>query len=232
MSDSNNGKKKNLYALRYGNTDGEQRFGHPTADNEISAVLLRSGYFHDHFISLDGTGEGFRAGGTICRSPGSFQVKAGDTNSDSDQTIIMRAENGDIHISAPTGNIIMEGKSILLKASGEGGGFIDIDGAAKVNIHGGSDGVKVTGTGGVSIVSERTLDMIGHTVSNIYGGIIDMADANSCNFISKPSKNGIKGVPGGEKVSQAASLASQFGLTGLIPGVAKLEDRMKLFGGE
>ena len=59
-----------------------------------------------------------------------------------------------------------------------------------------------------------------------------MADAKSCNFISKPSKNGIKGVPGGEKVDQALSVASKFGLTGLIPGVAKLEDRMKLFGGE
>tara|TARA_Y100001968_G_scaffold333372_1_gene395803 strand:+ start:1939 stop:2628 length:690 start_codon:yes stop_codon:yes gene_type:complete len=228
MSDSDNGKKKNLYAIRYGNSDGELRFGHVTGDNEITAVLLRSGYFHDHFISLDGTGEGYRAGGTICRSPGSFQVKAGDTNSDNDQTIFMRAENGDVLISAPTGNIILEGKSILLKASGQGGGVVDIDAAAKVNIHGGSDGVKVTGTGGVSIVSERTLDVIGHTVTNIYGGIIDMADANSCNFISKPSKNGVKGVPGADKLT---SLTSQFGLTGLIPGVAKLEDRMKLFGG-
>ena len=67
MSDSDNGKKKNLYALRYGNSDGELRFGHVTGDNEITAVLLRSGYFHDHYITLDGTGE-------LCTSTGLLSV--------------------------------------------------------------------------------------------------------------------------------------------------------------
>ena len=68
--------KKNPYTYRKGTSDAEMKFGHCTADNEIDAAILRSGYFHDHYISLGATGDSHRKGGTICKSPGSFQVKS------------------------------------------------------------------------------------------------------------------------------------------------------------
>ena len=162
------GQKKNIYAYRLGTNDGEIRFGHPTGDNQISACLLRSGFFHNHYITMDGTGERHRAGGTICRSPGSFQVKAGDNCGPSDQSIMMKAENGNILISAPNGKIILDASNILIKSSGggKGDGIIEIDANDKVNIVGKGDGVKITGTAAVKMVSDRTVDVIGGTVCN------------------------------------------------------------------
>ena len=192
MADTS-GEKKNLYAYRMGTNDGEIKFGHVTGENQISACLLRSGFFHNHYITLDGTGERHRAGGTMCRSPGSFQVKAGDKCGPEDQTIMMRAENGDILLSAPTGKIILDAANILIRTSGgDGSGIIEIDASDKVNITGKGDGVKIEGTAYCKMVSEKTVEVIGGTVCNIYGGVIDMADGNVVAINSKPSKTGIK----------------------------------------
>ena len=62
-------KKQNPYRIRYGTADGEIKFGHLTADNEISAVMIRDNYEPEgkHYISLDRTGDAHRAYGTICR---------------------------------------------------------------------------------------------------------------------------------------------------------------------
>ena len=225
MSDKN-GKKKNVYTIRYGNADGEMRCGQVTSDNEISAFLIRSGFFHNHYISLDGTGDRHRQGGTIGRSPGSFQVQAGAHNGTEDQSIFMRAENGDVFISAPNGKIILDAKSILIKAQGDGGGTgtIELDANERVNIVGHGDGVKINGTSGVRIASDKTVDILGQTMCNIYGGFIDMADGNSTSAAGKPSKTGEK----------ATSALDAFGfldaITGAIGLDMDLESRMNQYG--
>ena len=71
-------QRKNYHTVRYGTRDGELQFGHIHKDNNESAVMLRSGHDFIHYISMDHTGNEIRKHGTICRSPGSFQVKAGD----------------------------------------------------------------------------------------------------------------------------------------------------------
>ena len=71
-------QRKNYHTVRYGTRDGELQFGHIHKDNNESAVMLRSGHDFIHYISMDSTGNEVRKHGTICRSPGSFQVKAGD----------------------------------------------------------------------------------------------------------------------------------------------------------
>lgn len=224
MSDSDNGQKKNLYTIRYGNSDGEIKFGHVTNENQISACMLRSGFFHNHYISMDGTGERHRAGGTMCRSPGSFQVKAGDNCGPEDQTIVMSAKNGDILISAPHGKIILDAQNILIRAQGQGGdtgsGFIDIEANEKVNVRGKGDGVNIEGNSSVRVFSDHTVDMIGQTAMNIYGGFVDMADGNATSLVSNPSKTGVKG----------ASIADSFGIiSGLIGSADNLESRMSSY---
>lgn len=222
MADTS-GEKKNIYAYRLGTNDGEIRFGRVTGENQISACLLRSGFFHNHYITLDGTGERHRAGGTMCRSPGSFQVKAGEKCGPEDKTIMMRAENGDIILSAPTGKIILDASNILIKSSGgDGNGIIEIDASDKVNIIGKGGGVKIEGTGYCKMVSEKTVEVIGGTVCNIYGGIMDMADGNSVSIVQNGSKSGIKGQDLGVVGNAVA---------GAIKGFvgADLESRMKTY---
>ena len=224
MADTS-GEKKNIYAYRLGTNDGEIRFGRVTGENQISACLLRSGFFHNHYITLDGTGERHRAGGTMCRSPGSFQVKAGEKCGPEDKTIMMRAENGDIILSAPTGKIILDASNILIRTSG---GNIDIDSSNKVNITGKGDGVAINGTAGCKIVSDKTVEMIGGTVCNIYGGVMDMADGNAVSLSGKPSKTGIKA----ESLTSAIPGADGFISKALqrIGSTGNLETKMSSYG--
>jgi hypothetical protein len=228
MSDKS-GEKKNLYCIRYGNADGELKMGHVTGDNEITAFLIRSGYFYDHYIDFGATGDRSRAGGTICKSPGAFQVKAGSNCGVEDNAIFMMAENGDIHLSAPQGKVIIDAKNILLKASGEGGGNgkITIEGNESVELNGHGDGVSIDGNASVKIKSEKEVDIIGGAITNIYGGSIDMADGNGTSVAGKPSKTGIKAA------SAVGNLIDTFtaGLGGAIlsgiTGIGDLEQQMK-----
>ena len=66
------------HTVRKGTAEGEYVFGHITADNELDAVMLRNCRSFKHYISLCATGGPTRKEGTMCRSPGSFIVKAGD----------------------------------------------------------------------------------------------------------------------------------------------------------
>ena len=72
------GQRKNYHTVRYGTRDGELQFGHIHQDNNEAAVMLRSGHESLHYIHMDHTGDEVRKHSTICRSTGSFQVKAGD----------------------------------------------------------------------------------------------------------------------------------------------------------
>ena len=173
--------KKNPYTYRKGTSDAEMKFGHCTADNEIDAAILRSGYFHDHYISLGATGDSHRKGGTICKSPGSFQVKAGTKVSGNDNGVMIKAENGNIHISAPSGKIILDARNILIQATGDGGdsGNITMEGNNKVAIKGKGDGVDISGNASVKIASDKQVDVIGKTILNLYGNVLDCADGTS-----------------------------------------------------
>ena len=71
-------RKTNPYRVRYGTADGDLTFGHITDDNQISSVMIRNFKEPLHYIALSQTGGQFRKNGTICRSTGSFQVRAGD----------------------------------------------------------------------------------------------------------------------------------------------------------
>ena len=71
-------ESKNYHTIRYGNKDGEIKFGHIHNDNEISAFMVRSGSDTRHYMSMDATGGEGRKGGTINRCPGTYQIKCGD----------------------------------------------------------------------------------------------------------------------------------------------------------
>lgn len=173
--------KKNPYTYRKQTSDAEIKFGHITADNEIDAVHLRSGYFHDHYMSFGATGDSHRRGGTIFKSPGSFQVKAGTKVQGSDTGVFIKSENGNIHISAPSGNLILEARNVLIKATGDNdeSGHVTVEGNNTVQIKGKGEGVDISGNASVKIASDKQVDVIGKTILNLYGNVLDCADGSS-----------------------------------------------------
>jgi hypothetical protein len=167
---------KNYHTIRYGTAEGEIQFGHITQDNVLSAVLLRNGGSLNHYISMDATGEPHRKHGTICRSEGSFQVKAGDNVEDDVPGVYVEAVSGDLVLRAPSGRVRIEGVNIDILANGFDGenGVVNINSNEKVIIK--SQTIDVSSKVSTKIFSEKTVEVIGKAILNCYGGFFDCAD--------------------------------------------------------
>jgi hypothetical protein len=174
---------KKLSTIRYGNKDAELKFGHLHSDGKISAFIVRSGTDPNHYISMDSEGAPHRKHGTICRSTGAFQIKAGDnvksTGIEENIGVYIEAVDGDIVLNARNGRVRIIGENIDLIARGADGqnGNISIDANEKVIINASS--VSINSKVSTRIVSEKRVEMIGKAILNCYGGLIDFADGST-----------------------------------------------------
>jgi hypothetical protein len=184
------GQKKNYHTIRYGTAEGEIKFGHIHTDNVNSAVMLRSGHTFQHYMTMDGPGgEKFRTHSTTFRGPGSFQVKHGDGVPDEQPGIYLDAVNGDIVIRAANGRIRMEALDVDIRATGAGDrGNIVLDANDKVIMN--AQTISCNAKVAARFFSEKTVEIIGNNVLNMYGGFMDMADGSSTALLGKGSKNG------------------------------------------
>jgi hypothetical protein len=166
----------NFHTIRYGQADGELKFGHIHQDNNMSSVMLRSGSEDLHYISLEATGEDHRKHGTICRSTGSFQIKAGDNVGKGKPGVYIDAVSGDLVLRAPSGRVRIEGINIDLIASGSDGknGVIRLESNEKVLVK--TKIFDANASVSAKIFSDGTVDVIGKTICDIYGGLVDIAD--------------------------------------------------------
>lgn len=203
MSTPSSDKRKNYHTIRYGTAEGEIKMGHIHQDNELSGAMLRNGNSSskgDHYISLESSGDKQRNNGTMCVSPGAFQVKAGydlgnDTESEENKYtgIYMDAVNGDIVIRAPSGRIRIEAIDIDLKATGSGNqnGTINLNGNEKVIIK--AQTIDASSKVSTKMFSEKTVEVVGNGLLNIYGGLVDCADGatskNTTKTYEKPPLN-------------------------------------------
>ena len=177
-------QKKNYHTIRYGQRDGEIKFGHITDENEQSAELLRSGWASGlHYFNMYHTGKkGVLRNSTICKSPGPFKVSAGaeckvtPNNIANQAGIEFNAESGDIIIKAPYGKIKIQAQDIELIAQGATGtnGLIKLESNDKVEIN--SKSITMSAKESYKIFSEKTLDLVGNAIMNVYGGLMDFAD--------------------------------------------------------
>lgn len=144
--------KENYHTIRYGNKDGELKFGHLHNDEVKSAFLVRSGTDPLHYMTLESDGN--REGQTINRCTSTYQVKCGDTVNGDAPAFIVEALNGDIVLMAKNGNIRMEAsKDILIKASGSDNttGNINIEANERVNIE--AKEIKMNGKQAIRFIS-------------------------------------------------------------------------------
>ena len=190
------GQKKNYHTIRYGTAEGEIKFGHVHTDNVNSAVMLRSGHTFQHYMTMDGPGgEDFRTHSTTFRGPGSFQVKHGDGVPDEQPGIYLDAVNGDIVIRAANGRIRMEALDVDIRATGAGDrGNIVLDANDKVIMN--AQTISCNAKVAARFFSEKTVEVVGNNVLNMYGGFVDMADGSSTAVAGKGSKNPATGILG------------------------------------
>ena len=167
---------KNYHTIRYGQADGEIKFGHITADNVQSSVLLRSGRDSNHYITLDSSGDKHRKGGTICRGPGAFQVRAGDNVEKDKIGVYVEAVSGDLVLRAPSGRVRIEGVNVDITASGADGKNGNITMSANEKIIGDAQIIKMSSKVSTTIFSEKTCEVIGNGILNCYGGMFECVD--------------------------------------------------------
>lgn len=182
---------KNYHAVGYGTKDGEIKFGHVHDDEVLSAVMLRNGQDPNHYLTLEGNvkGEPHRKNGTICRSPGSFQVQAGEKTPNEQPGIFFDAVNGDIVLNARNGRIRIIADNVDIIASGSDGknGVVYIEGNEKVIVNG-KQSVDIRSKASTKIFSEKTVEVIGNGLLNIYGGLVESMDGATDALTAKGSK--------------------------------------------
>ena len=192
-------KKENFHPYYIGTEHGRLSFGKIKKSNEISACMLQSGPDGGrHYITLDETGDkenGMR-GSTKSFCPGTLTIKAGKDienytppklEPNNITGIWCEAENGDIIIKAPHGKIRLEAEDVIINANGFDGksGTITLDSNDKINLK--SQSIDINGTVQTKIFSEKTVEVIGKGLLNIYGGLADFADRTTKNRRSKLS---------------------------------------------
>lgn len=165
---------ENYHTIRYGNKDGELKFGHIHEDDNISAFMVRSGYDARHYISMDGTGnsENGRKGGTISHGPGAFQIKYGYDIKDGNPAIYIEAVNGNIILNADNGDIQLQARNINILAKKNAGdnknGNVNIEGNERVNIT--AKEVTVNGKAAARFVTSGVGEITCKTGLNISAG--------------------------------------------------------------
>jgi len=180
--------EKNYHQVRYGTADGEIKFGHLHQDNVQSSVMLRDGKHWNHYITLDQTGKKHRKFGTMCVSPGSFQVQAGEGFTEKEEgqpAIFMDAKKGDIHLRCPKGTLKIEAKNVEIIAKGEDNknGYVTINSNEKITLD--AQTIDIKSEVSTKIFSEKNVEVIGRAILNLYGGLIDAADGATTNKGSK-----------------------------------------------
>ena len=191
-------KKENLHPYSAGTEHGTISFGKVnTESNEIAACLLESGPDGGrHYVKMQETGskEDGSKGSTKIICPGTLSGIAGkdivNYPPGAEQprdipAIYYEAVHGDIILTAPRGKVKIAAEAIELVATGTDGrtGVINLNSDDKINLR--SQSIDINGTVSTKLFSEKTVEIIGKGIMNVYGGLVDFADRTSK---GKPSK--------------------------------------------
>lgn len=172
-------EKKNNHTIRYGNKDGELKFGHIHDDQNVAAFIVRSGYNNKHYMSMDATGdaEQGRKNGTINRCTGSYAIKCGDDVKEGIPALYVEAVNGDIVLSANNGRIRLQADNIELLAQGADNknGNIILESNQKVELR--SNNIELNGTSVVNLYCSSKVELIADGVLNTFGSLIESTEA-------------------------------------------------------
>jgi hypothetical protein len=178
-------EKINYDYKRLGTNDAEITFGEVDKNNITAGLTMRVGTSSPdgvpHYFRMDKDGNAKEKGrrGTIFECPGSFEVKAGQSVGEGIPGVYIDAQNGDLVLKSK-GRIRIQAENIDLIATGvpdEGGenGVININASQQINID--SKGtLTIKSVVSTYVFSEKTVEVIGNSILNIYGGLIDAAD--------------------------------------------------------
>ena len=190
-------KPVNRHPYRLGNEHAEIKFGHIIEEKQFGYYVRTGDDGGRHYIRMRSNGDVKQGqkGSTNFHSPGSFTIDCGEdirgAKSKDGGKIVnppaynLLAQNGDINIAAPHGTIRLSAQNIELYATANDGrnGIIKLDANEKVNIR--APNIDINSTTMLSMFSEGRVNMVGKSIMNVYGGLMDFADGATALLGSK-----------------------------------------------
>ena len=190
-------KPTNYHPYRIGNEHAEIKFGHIIEEKQFAYYVRTGDDGGRHYIRMRSNGDVKQGqkGSTNFHSPGSFTIDCGQdirgAKSKDGGKIVnppaynLLAQNGDINLAAPHGTIRLSAQNIELYATANDGrnGIIKLDANEKINIK--APNVDVNSTTMLSMFSEGQVNMVGKSIMNVYGGLMDFADGATALLGSK-----------------------------------------------
>ena len=155
---SDKGEAKSYKRASFNTTEGGLFCGYVQENNAKFAVALRrilpspNNFKTDHYIALQMNGE--YDGAIQMNAPSVLEMKCGEKPVYGEIAGLWYAQNGDIHIQAPNGRIILDAETISLQANGgEPFGNIYLDATNEVKIT--SDSMKTVVDDSIGFEAER-----------------------------------------------------------------------------
>ena len=173
-------------AKNLGNRHGRIKFGHVQDNNEIASVQLLNGKDAGrHYMTMHQTGDkdSGQRGATENVCPGSFTIDCGkdiaptpENEEQGNQAFAVRCENGDVVIQAKDGAIKLEAETIeLIAKSGDSKkGRVTVDASETIELI--APDIVCNASNYTKIFTDGTLELLGETILNIYGGMLHCAD--------------------------------------------------------
>lgn len=176
--------KINYESYAISSNDGQIVFGEVDKQNITAGILMRCGTAAadgiPHYIRMDKDGDATQKGrrGTIAVCPGSFQVKAGEAVADGVPGVFIDAQNGDLVLKS-NGRIRIIAQDIDLIARGGGErGNIQALANEKIILHSNGD-LLANGDDSATFRSQNKTEIIGESILNMYGGLVELFDGAS-----------------------------------------------------
>lgn len=183
----NSTAKQNYTAIRYGNNDGELRFGQIDKQGAVTSGCQLNAKEGTHTFSMDNDGP--REGWTTSISPSNFQVDCGRDNKKEQDSMVLWCENGNIVINAGNGNIRFIANNVEFTVKGDDGseGNFTVNASESILL----DAKKIQGTAKnfLKWTTPGKMEICANENLKLYGGLIrGVSDAVS----GKDSKLGGK----------------------------------------
>ena len=163
--------KRNYTATRFGNDHGSINFGHLHKPGDVTSDILLQASDGRHHITLEKEGDK-RKGSTIIAAPGNFALRCGDDKVEAEDTCWINAVNGNIHLVATKGKIILQAEDVIIKAVGEGTSKGNIRMAATELVEITGKKIVVDAKSLYRLATPGTAEIVANSCMNIYSSVI------------------------------------------------------------
>lgn len=173
--------KDNHFSSWIENNYGQIEFGRLDPDNVREAVYLNNKQDprHRFYMSIDRPMGDDTHSVTSLESPGGVVIKCGQDRNRPDITFSIQVENGKLALTCQTGDVLIQGKNVVVEAKGDNteDGVITLKSNSKIELN--SPIVEINGKQKCELNSEQKIEVKSNGSLGMYGTQVTGQSASS-----------------------------------------------------